>query len=363
VARLPFAVGHAVDDLPRLLLRHLDAGRAGRVAIPVGEAVAAEAGEIHQVDVLHVGARAKVREERAERRRLEVALLVGIEIGHGGLLHTAPVREPWRSTSVDIGSGVDDVNDRRQAHGPGAGAGFVGDQVLADLDEHVRVAVDDRMPEHGVAAQRPVIGLVVADDDVAGLAQHVDHRQRGARIEVPQHAGVPRPGDALHHRREGMDRDDERRLAGFPGDRRGQRGHRIVVGAVVALEPALALLRRHRVVSGNDRAVVELADQGRIFLAPVGIDQQAREAGEDGRRVEFDGERARHHLDADVVGDVAFEFGRRQAEIAVFLGERPAGVVGDEHDAPQARTFDDLEGSEGYRPGHVKRQLAAMALS
>src|SRR5690606_17930835 len=51
---LPLREGFPVDRLARLLLRQLDAVFGGGLAVPVGQAVAAEAGADHQVDVLHV---------------------------------------------------------------------------------------------------------------------------------------------------------------------------------------------------------------------------------------------------------------------------------------------------------------------
>src|SRR5688572_18725926 len=57
---------------------------------------------------------------------------------------------------------VDSVNDRRKPGRPIVGAALVGDQVLPDLDQGVGETVDDGVAEHGVAAERPVIGLVVA---------------------------------------------------------------------------------------------------------------------------------------------------------------------------------------------------------
>src|SRR5262245_35722424 len=56
VARLPFAVGHAVDDLARRVVADGEATLAGRGPVPFRQAVAAEAREVHQVDVLNVGA-------------------------------------------------------------------------------------------------------------------------------------------------------------------------------------------------------------------------------------------------------------------------------------------------------------------
>src|ERR1043165_602593 len=57
VLRLPFVVRHAVHALAALVLAQRHALGVGRILHPVRQAVAAEAGEIHQVDVLHVGAR------------------------------------------------------------------------------------------------------------------------------------------------------------------------------------------------------------------------------------------------------------------------------------------------------------------
>ena len=68
----PVGVGHAVDDLARRVLAEGDAALGGRLLVPAGEAVAAEAGEVHQVDVLHVGPGAQVVAQRAEGGGLEL---------------------------------------------------------------------------------------------------------------------------------------------------------------------------------------------------------------------------------------------------------------------------------------------------
>src|SRR4051794_27553085 len=80
VARLPLVVGHAVDQLAGLGVRQLDAARLRRLAVPAAEAVPAEAGEVHQVDVLDLGPLAQVLDQRAEGRGLELGaglLVVG----------------------------------------------------------------------------------------------------------------------------------------------------------------------------------------------------------------------------------------------------------------------------------------------
>ncbi len=55
VAGAPRVVGHAVDRFARRILVHLHAAGVGLFLIPARETVAAEAGEGHQVDVLHIG--------------------------------------------------------------------------------------------------------------------------------------------------------------------------------------------------------------------------------------------------------------------------------------------------------------------
>ena len=91
-----------------------------------------------------------------------------------------------------IGPAVDRVNDRRQPLRPGLGAASVGDQVLADLDQRMGEAVDDGVLEHGVAAQRAVIGLVVADDQVCvGLASMSISGRATRSSQIPQHADMP----------------------------------------------------------------------------------------------------------------------------------------------------------------------------
>src|SRR5690606_14139022 len=63
---LPLLVRHAVDDFARIVLTERLACLASRFLIPVRQAVAAEAGEIHQVYVLDVCALPHVLHELAK---------------------------------------------------------------------------------------------------------------------------------------------------------------------------------------------------------------------------------------------------------------------------------------------------------
>src|ERR1041385_1889627 len=84
VLGLPLVVRHAVDDLARLGIGNLDALLARLLAIPARQAVAAEAGQVHQVDVLHVGALLKMGDQTAEAG--------GLEFGLGLVVHGI---SPW----------------------------------------------------------------------------------------------------------------------------------------------------------------------------------------------------------------------------------------------------------------------------
>ena len=83
VAGFPFAHRHAVDQLARRVL----VARVASLANPVGQAIAAEAGKAHQVDVLRIVAVAQVAHQLAESGRGHgVGQLVERIGGHGILV-------------------------------------------------------------------------------------------------------------------------------------------------------------------------------------------------------------------------------------------------------------------------------------
>src|SRR4051812_20695813 len=68
LALLPLGIVHAVDRPARLVAAERLPRFRGGLCEPVGEAVAAEAGHAHQVDILRILAMAEVRDQPAERR-------------------------------------------------------------------------------------------------------------------------------------------------------------------------------------------------------------------------------------------------------------------------------------------------------
>src|SRR5580698_4091770 len=66
VLGLPLVVRHAVDDLAGLGVGDLDAARAGFLAVPARQAIAAETGQVHQVDILHIRALLQMRDQPAK---------------------------------------------------------------------------------------------------------------------------------------------------------------------------------------------------------------------------------------------------------------------------------------------------------
>src|SRR6478672_7798012 len=70
-SRLPGLIRHAVDGLAAFVLAHPGAPRVGLLLEPVGQAVAAEARKIHEIDVLHIGARAQMFDQAPENGGFE----------------------------------------------------------------------------------------------------------------------------------------------------------------------------------------------------------------------------------------------------------------------------------------------------
>ena len=66
IFRLPGLVGHAVDRLAALVLAHGDTLCIRRILEPVGQAVTAEAGEVHQIEVLDIGPPAQMFDKTPE---------------------------------------------------------------------------------------------------------------------------------------------------------------------------------------------------------------------------------------------------------------------------------------------------------
>src|SRR5918997_662574 len=82
MALLPLLVGHAVHMSSALLLRERDPPLVGRILQPVGEAVAAEARKVHEVDVLNVRAFAQMRDQPAEGGGLQLRAGPVVDVLH-----------------------------------------------------------------------------------------------------------------------------------------------------------------------------------------------------------------------------------------------------------------------------------------
>src|SRR5262245_61036229 len=80
IFRLPLGIGHAIDMGARVLAGDSEALGPGGLLIPVGQAIAAEAGQIHQVDVLDIGASAQMLHKTAEHRGFKLGL--GLLVDH-----------------------------------------------------------------------------------------------------------------------------------------------------------------------------------------------------------------------------------------------------------------------------------------
>src|SRR5690348_14864724 len=81
VALLPFALRHAVDQLARSILIEGNAILCRGFAIPVSQAVAAEARQSHQIDILHIRPSAKMRHESTEYSSFQLFARALIHLG------------------------------------------------------------------------------------------------------------------------------------------------------------------------------------------------------------------------------------------------------------------------------------------
>ncbi len=71
VITFPFIHGHAVNRLSGLVVVHIQSSVSGCSQVPFGQAVAAETGQVHQVNILNIAASLQVLEESAKRGRFD----------------------------------------------------------------------------------------------------------------------------------------------------------------------------------------------------------------------------------------------------------------------------------------------------
>src|SRR5579871_2358131 len=85
IGRLPGLVRHAVDGFAAFVLAHRRTLGVGLFLEPVGEAVAAEARHIHQIDILNIGAGTQMLDQTPEYRGLKFCS--GFVVDRHGRLH------------------------------------------------------------------------------------------------------------------------------------------------------------------------------------------------------------------------------------------------------------------------------------
>lgn len=199
----------------------------------------------------------------------------------------------------------------------------------------MRQPVHGAVTIHAVILEAARIGLVVADGE-AFLREPVDERTDKAVVPVPEKTRLPRTFETPPARREAVHRDEDGHHIRVtrPGERlldggmigRMERGNAMREFRRIAIRVDVAVVR-------HDGAVGEFHHDGRIVLAAIEIDKQARKAREHRRTVEIGG----HACDTrrtDIPGDVALKFRRRKTESAVTFRQRIGGVIAD-HQKPR----------------------------
>ena len=100
-----------------------------------------------------------------------------------------------------------------------------------------------------------------------------------------------------------------------------------MIGLENGLQAALRLRRGQALVGGDQGLVRNFRHAGRMAGRPVEIDDQARVARQDRRGVQVFRKNPGDGLGADVIGDVAFEMLRLEAQVAERTRHPTAGVV------------------------------------
>ncbi len=83
--------------------------------------------------------------------------------------------------------------DRAKTARPALDPGFVADQILAHFKQNMGNSARHAVPEHCIAFQATIIGLIIANHNIGGLFQLFNQSLGCARIIVPQHTGMPWP--------------------------------------------------------------------------------------------------------------------------------------------------------------------------
>src|SRR6185312_4756065 len=104
IQSLPGLVRHAIHDLPRLFLGERHALGGSGFLIPIREAIAAETGELHQLDILDVVPRPQMPDEAAKGFSLKLSSDC---FGHATGRRDLTI---WPLSRFDVGVGAVDLD-------------------------------------------------------------------------------------------------------------------------------------------------------------------------------------------------------------------------------------------------------------
>ena len=306
VAFFPFAWRHAVDKFAGRILIHCDILIRSRLAIPVTQTVAAESGEIHEIDILHVGPGAQMSHQSSENGRFELFARALIHLLIPG----------WSQRSGKLYRGQTYLRQYvldyiLEASSKCARRVIICDEILPDLDQHMRQAAHRAVAIEAIIFEFSRIRLVVADDN-PGFLEHADHRPRDAAIAIPKDSYLPGPASTFPKRREAVYRKDYRNDARslHCADFRGNFG---VIRGVKLFNPPLNFGIVDARVARNHIAIGQFHDKRGIVGTAIEVDKQTRPARQDGCRAECSRKCSRYLCRADVRGDMRLERLLRQA--------------------------------------------------
>lgn len=216
--------------------------------------------------------------------------------------------------------------------GPLRHAVFARQMVLADLQFDIVHAGREGVSWHCVVSAVHLVGFVVADTEVRHLPHRFEHRQSETIVTtVVQHAGIPRPVDAIHAWRETVQRDQYGRPVRLSSSRDFCRD-RTLVGLVNGGDPRGAIRLGQSQVSGDCRAVADFGNGVRPGRVAVAVDNKPRPDLGYENRIQSRREVCPQAGHADIPRNVTSPVPFAQAEVTQPIGDQTSGMVADQQE-------------------------------
>ncbi len=200
------------------------------------------------------------------------------------------------------------------------------------------------------------VGFVVADHEPVLAPQQMHQNTGKAGIAVVEHAHMPGPRDALEHRRKAVHGDQRRRPAGSPPPIQHIRD-RVVIGLKYLANTGLDLRFAEADISRNGRELAQFDYRRLRARHAVGVDDEAGIVLPYDHCIELVPDQATNLADADIPGNVTFEFRLRKTERSKTPRQIVPGVIGGDDQRRSAALAGHRDGLRFVRREKPRRHV------